>query len=134
MIELLNVDIKNSNMLENIQSINRRRIISNIINLSYKYKYTKIKTNYNIISRIQDTSSYSISPIQQCKTIDENGLILYGKIYVIDIYLDVNMVYDDNRIIPIYDPTQIRLNKINKIRGNNTFDMLEYLKIENLEI
>lgn len=134
MIELLNVDIKNSNMLENIQSINRRRIISNIINLSYKYKYTKIKTNYNIISRIQDTSSYSISPIQQCKTIDENGLILYGKIYVIDIYLDVNMVYDDNRIIPIYDHTQIRLNKINKIRGNNTFDMLEYLKIENLEI
>lgn len=134
MIELLNVDIKNSNMLENIQSINRRRIISNIINLSYKYKYTKIKTNYNIISRIQDTSSYSISPIQQCKTIDENDLILYGKIYVIDIYLDVNMVYDDNRIIPIYDHTQIRLNKINKIRGNNTFDMLEYLKIENLEI
>ena len=133
-IDIKELYSKNSEIVsENEQTINRI-LVSRIINLSLVYKFYKIRANPKIVARLQDTSNYIFFPVNRVISFT-GGLIHYGRISNIDIYLDSNMAWDDNRIIPIYDNSVLRSNKINKIRGKEIkFDILEYLKIENLEI
>lgn len=117
----------------NQDTINRM-LLSRIIRLRNKYQFKSIKTNTKIVSRLADTANYVVHPINY-SLIGGGGIKLYGSIVGIDVYLDSSMTWDDDRIIPIYDNLLLRNMKINKIRNKEyKFDMLEYLKIENLEI
>jgi hypothetical protein len=122
--------------LENVQTIHRR-IVTKIVQLSNQYKFNRIKTNVKVLAHLQDTSSYNINPINSVilNSTQPQDEIIYGSLCGIDVYLDFTMKWDDDRIIPIYDPMLLRSYKINKIKGNKIyFDILDELKIENLEI
>ena len=132
------IDINNHDgvgtVWENQNSINRM-LVSKINQLSNKYQFKKFKTNIKVLTRLQDTSNYIINPITNSSFQFTNELTYYGKLYDVEIYLDPNMTWDNDRIIPMYDESLMRSYKISKIRGKEVkFDMLEELKIENLEI
>lgn len=121
----------NLTLLENRQTINRK-LIAKISKLSFLYNFNKIKTNIQIISILEDSSGYIVNPIQIINNITSN-LHYYGKLMGIDVYLDNEMQWDDNKIIPIYDPILIRSYKINKIKGNNpNVNILNYLEVKNI--
>lgn len=121
-----------STIWENRNSINRR-LVSKIIQLSIKYQFKKFKANSKVVSMLSDTSNYIVQPINTTLS-HTNELIHYGKLSNIDIYLDSNMQWGDDRIIPMYDESLMRSYKICKIRGKELkFDMLEELKIENID-
>jgi len=128
MIEDINIDINDTiSLLHNISTINRQ-IIMDIIKFSNIYNFTKIKTNGNIISNLMDNiPSHSKLSFNH----DKIGLIgiLANKI---KIYLDGNMRWDDNRLVPIYDDLYIRKLKINKIKNKNcNLLILKEIKLNN---
>ena len=137
MIETIDIKKLYEDSIE-VVSVNQytinRILLSRIINLRNKYQFKSIKTNTKVVSRLSDTSNYVIQPISYNLNQKPNGIILYGSLAGIDVYLDSSMTWDDDRIIPIYDNLLLRNVKLNKIRNKEfKYDLLEYLKIENLE-
>ena len=123
MTEYINIDI-NDNVLptENLSTITRE-IITDIINFSNIYNFTEIKTNGNIISNLMGIIP-SFNRDKKSLT-----LILAGRIKV---HLDSDMIWDDNRLIPIYNDLYIRKLKINKIKNTNCkFTILKEIKLNN---
>lgn len=135
MIEVFDVNgflMSENSSFENHNTINRK-LISKIIQLSYLCNFTKIKSNSKIISELVDSSSYHYNMINTNINYN-NSLILYGILMGrIQIYIDSNQKWDDDKIYPIYDPLIIRTYKINKIKKNNiNINILDYLEIKNL--
>lgn len=136
MIEVFDFNdiLLSGSVFENRHTMNRR-LIANIIKLSNLYSFKKIKTNANIVSFLSDINGYYMNPINT-NIINNQNLIQYGIIAnFIDIYLDSNQNWDDNKIYPIYDPLLIRTYKINKIKGNNlSMNILDYLELKNCDL
>ena len=137
MIEVFDVNeflMSENSYFENHNSINRR-LISKIMQLSSLCNFTKIKSNSKIISELADSSAYHYNMINTNINYN-NSLILYGILMGrIQIYIDSNQNWDDDKIYPIYDPLIIRTYKINKIKKNNiNINILDYLEIKNLLI
>jgi len=137
MIETIDIKKLYEDSIE-VVSVNQytinRILLSRIINLRNKYQFKSVKTNTKVVSRLSDTSSYVVQPVNYSLNQKPNDIILYGSLAGIDVYLDSSMTWDDDRIIPIYDNLLLRNMKLNKIRNKEfKYDLLEYLKIENLE-
>lgn len=136
MIEVFdfNDTLLNINVCDNNFTI-KRKLISKINQLSYLYNLKKIKTSSKIISVLSDDPNYFINNLNFNVINSSNGLIHYGFLFgKIEIYLDSNQKWDDDKIYPIYDPLIIRSYKINKIRYKNdiNINILDYIEIKNL--
>lgn len=101
--------------------------INELIRLSKKYKFNKIKTNGNILIHLQNLQNF-VTFINVSDNL--NGFIMDKEEYRISVY-HTDLKWTDNRIVPIYDKPTIISYKINKILNKN-FDILNYIICENI--
>ena len=109
------------------------KLITEIIKLSNIYHFNSFKTNYKVLTFLQESSNYGNMIIYNPSIIIHNNIINYGKLHHLNVYLDSNMKWDDTRIIPIYDNDFIRSIKISRIKNKKfNFNILEELQIISL--
>lgn len=131
------IDIKT--IMENLSTFDtkfsiNRTLLTKIMHLSFQYQFKKFKTNVKILSVLEDTTPVNLFSTSTILNNSTTNIVLYGRLYHIDIYLDSNMTWNDDRIIPMYDESLMRSYKINRIKGKEVkLDLLEELKIENLD-
>ena len=123
MTEYININTNETTSILNNRTTIHRYIIMYIVKFSNIYNFTEIKTYGNIITNLMDIIP-SFNRDKKSLTI-----ILAGRIKV---HLDSDMIWDDNRLIPIYDDLYIRKLKMNKIKNTNCeFTILKEIKLNN---
>jgi hypothetical protein len=97
-------------------------VFNAIVNICNNFDISIIKTSGNIFLHL---SKYLID-----KPYKKDRYLKTDK--VINIYNDLTMKWEDNRIIPIYNTIKLRKFKIDKITKKNKKKLIEEIKLLNL--
>jgi hypothetical protein len=102
----------------------QRLLFNKVQIIQAKFQCTKIISNGNLISVLQDIAGYTLNPVRQLNKIDTSVPFPMGNIGNMTIYVDAYMRWDDNRILFYVDINAAKENFIHTLHVRDTNGVL----------